>query len=119
MSPPKPLSDMVETRRSSSASKRFCGGGTGGVFLGERGPVENRRSESVETELGSSDPQAMDAEKPMGHALFAVMCLRYDLRIEEKEVQLIPESGWMGMHTFLNDLRARAGADVQSPNAIL
>ncbi|KAL0735189.1 hypothetical protein Bca4012_011399 [Brassica carinata] len=63
MSPPKPLSDMVETRRSSSASKR--GGGTGGVFLGERGPVENRRSESVETELGSSDPQAMDAEKPV------------------------------------------------------
>ncbi|KAG2328227.1 hypothetical protein Bca52824_010955 [Brassica carinata] len=41
------------------------GGGTGRVFLGEQGPVENQRSESGETELGSSDPQAMDAEKPV------------------------------------------------------
>ncbi|WZZ08863.1 hypothetical protein YC2023_094784 [Brassica napus] len=46
-------------------------GGNGGVFIGERGSVDNQGpvsdpgSESGELELGSSYPQDMDAEKPV------------------------------------------------------
>ncbi|KAH0942255.1 hypothetical protein HID58_001892 [Brassica napus] len=46
-------------------------GGNGGVFIGERGSIDNQGpvsdpgSESGELELGSSYPQDMDAEKPM------------------------------------------------------
>ncbi|XP_023635759.1 uncharacterized protein LOC17884288 isoform X2 [Capsella rubella] len=82
---------MVETRRSSSASKRFCASSSSpeasssprqskrskaaaepaGSSSASEVPVENQvpasdpGSESGEPELGSSDPQAMDAEKPV------------------------------------------------------
>ncbi|KAL0718174.1 hypothetical protein Bca4012_067496 [Brassica carinata] len=87
---------MVETSRSSSASKRFCSSSSpepssssprptkrfkvkidasiefaepAGSSSASEVPVENQEpvsdpgSESGGTELGSSDPQAMDAEK--------------------------------------------------------
>uniref|UniRef100_A0A1J3J799 ATPase family AAA domain-containing protein 1 n=1 Tax=Noccaea caerulescens TaxID=107243 RepID=A0A1J3J799_NOCCA len=93
---------MVETRRSSSASKRFCSSSSpeastssprpnkrskvkidaaaaaaaesaepagsssaSEVPIENQGPTSDPGSESGEPELGSSDPQAMDAEKPV------------------------------------------------------
>jgi hypothetical protein len=94
---------MVETRRSSSASKRFCASSSSPeasssqrpnkrskvkidaaasslepataepagsssaseVPIENQGPASDPGSESGEPELGSSDPQAMDAEKPV------------------------------------------------------
>ncbi|KAF8075541.1 hypothetical protein N665_1087s0010 [Sinapis alba] len=94
---------MVETRRSSSASKRFCSSSSSPepssssprptkrskvkidtalesaaaaaepagsssaseVPVENQGPVSDPGSESGEPELGSSDPQAMNAEKPV------------------------------------------------------
>ncbi|CAG7881763.1 unnamed protein product [Brassica rapa] len=93
---------MVETRRSSSASKRFCSSSSSPepssssprptkrskvkidaaiesaaaaepagsssaseVPVENQGPVSDPGSESGEPELGSSDPQGVDAEKPV------------------------------------------------------
>ncbi|CDY18018.1 BnaC03g30900D [Brassica napus] len=93
---------MVETRRSSSASKRFCSSSSSPepssssprptkrskvkidaaiesaaaaepagsssaseVPIENQGPVSDPGSESGEPELGSSDPQGVDAEKPV------------------------------------------------------
>ncbi|KAL1225140.1 ATPase family AAA domain-containing protein FIGL1 [Cardamine amara subsp. amara] len=94
---------MVETRRSSSASKRFCASSSSPeasssprptkrskvkvdaaataiesaavepaasssaseVPIENQGPASDPGSESGEPELGSSDPQAVDAEKPV------------------------------------------------------
>ncbi|KAJ4905431.1 AAA-type ATPase family protein [Raphanus sativus] len=94
---------MVETRRSSSASKRFCSSSSSPepssssprptkrskvkidaaiesaaaaaepagsssaseIPIENQGPVSDPGSESGEPELGSSDPQGVDAEKPV------------------------------------------------------
>ncbi|CAN6988630.1 unnamed protein product [Brassica rapa subsp. trilocularis] len=66
-----PLFTKLSKVKIDTAIEYVRDGGNGGVFIGERGSIDNQGpvsdpgSESGELELGSSYPQDMDAEKPM------------------------------------------------------